>query len=540
MRRHLCAAGLGAVTLACALAAEVGVRGPAPVTLRLWALAAAAVAGMVVAQPDVRRDITSILAWIKSEALTHRRDLLALALLTVGAGTVRISLLGLDSRYDEAFTWIMFASLPLSEGAGVYPDPNNHLFHTVLVHLSARVFGASLWAIRLPAVVAGVLLVPAIYAAGRTLYGRQAALLAAALAVGWPPLVEYSVNARGYSLAWLAFAVLIPLSAHLAARRDLAAAIVWVVVATLGTFTMPTFILALAVVGFWLATLLLVDRKLRRLLELAGMAIAVTALTLWLYSDVLGDTGWHYQGPVVDSKVAFAGGVWLFITAQTGMAGPIFAAALVVSAVLAHRQVGRQRVSLPLIGLLASGFIAAVLPRPPPFERSWTHLAVVALPALAAGVWLGLRRAPKPGYATYALALSLALALGVATATGQAPFAKDDAPSLGAHETVRWLKLERPNATLIVSRYTQPSMLLHLMLEGVPTKPSLFLSPDGQPRLLTTQLSPATASGERLLGVSRARGENPAQVMSQVGLGPPFPSLRHITTFQEFDIYSLD
>ena len=65
-------------------------------------------------------------------------------------------------------------------------------------------FGNEVWAIRLPALVAGIALVPATFAFARVLYGRAAGLLAAAFVAASSTLVEYSTNARGYTLVALA------------------------------------------------------------------------------------------------------------------------------------------------------------------------------------------------------------------------------------------------------------------------------------------------------------------------------------------------
>src|SRR5919204_3963186 len=110
-------------------------------------------------------------------------------------------------RGDEAFTYTEYASLPWFVALGDYTYPNNHLLHTLLVHGAARLLGPEPWALRLPAFVAGVLLVPATYLAARALYGPTTALIAAGLvsASGW--LTLYATNARGYSLVLLCFVV---------------------------------------------------------------------------------------------------------------------------------------------------------------------------------------------------------------------------------------------------------------------------------------------------------------------------------------------
>lgn len=69
--------------------------------------------------------------------------------------------------------------------------------------------------IRLPAFIAGVLVVPASYLAARVLYNKRAALLAAALVASSSYLVEYSANARGYSMICLFFMLLPALAAYI-------------------------------------------------------------------------------------------------------------------------------------------------------------------------------------------------------------------------------------------------------------------------------------------------------------------------------------
>ena len=112
-------------------------------------------------------------------------------------------------RVDEAMSFIEFASKPLALGVSYYPAPNNHLFHTVLEHLSFVIFGEHEWALRLPAFLAGVLLIPAAYITARIHYGRNSGLIAATLVAVSSTLILYSTNARGYTLVCLFFLLLL-------------------------------------------------------------------------------------------------------------------------------------------------------------------------------------------------------------------------------------------------------------------------------------------------------------------------------------------
>ena len=75
--------------------------------------------------------------------------------------------------------------------------------HHALLWVTTRVAGASEFAVRLPSLLAGVALVPAIAWTGRVLYDRRTGWIAAAFAVVAPFSVWYSQEARMYSLFML-------------------------------------------------------------------------------------------------------------------------------------------------------------------------------------------------------------------------------------------------------------------------------------------------------------------------------------------------
>lgn len=83
-------------------------------------------------------------------------------------------------------------------GTDVHPP----LYHSLL-WLTVRLFGISEFALRLPSLVAGVALVPALFWAGRVCYSRRTGWVAAALATFAPFLVWYSQEVRMYSLFML-------------------------------------------------------------------------------------------------------------------------------------------------------------------------------------------------------------------------------------------------------------------------------------------------------------------------------------------------
>ena len=75
--------------------------------------------------------------------------------------------------------------------------------HAAVLWLSVRVLGTGELAVRSPSLIAGVLLIPLLYVAGRDLFDRRTGMLAAAIGAVCPIAVWYSQEARMYSLYML-------------------------------------------------------------------------------------------------------------------------------------------------------------------------------------------------------------------------------------------------------------------------------------------------------------------------------------------------
>lgn len=191
-------------------------------------------------------------------------------------------------RHDEAVTYGRFAK-SLAVALTDYSAPNNHILHTVLVHLSTSIFGGAPWAIRFPSFVFGVLLVIAVHWWISSAVGEEAALMAAALTAGSFFLIEYSTIARGYTMVATGFVVLLELSRRIlgdgGTRRRW---ITWVVVAVLGMATVPVFAYPLAFVTTWIAFSIVFDwaadsrPKLARALASSITAVLLGSLAVYL------------------------------------------------------------------------------------------------------------------------------------------------------------------------------------------------------------------------------------------------------------------
>jgi hypothetical protein len=239
---------------------------------------------------SLHRAPSLLLSWVARES---RATVLAGSAIVVTAVAVRVAYLDVPMRYDEATTYNNFVSKPLYVALANYATPNNHLLHTFLAKVSVSLFGNEPWAVRLPALVAGIALVPATFALTRVLYGRIAALLAAALVAASSTLVEYSTNARGYTMVALATVLVFIAAARALDRGSVSAWAVVAVVGALGLYAVPIMVYPLGGVFVWmLASTWLAGRPVRPVLRrLGAAALVVIVLTLVLYAPVYAASG---------------------------------------------------------------------------------------------------------------------------------------------------------------------------------------------------------------------------------------------------------
>jgi 4-amino-4-deoxy-L-arabinose transferase-like glycosyltransferase len=132
------------------------------------------------------------------------RYLLPLGLIVVAGAVLRIVQLDQSLEADELWTYLeatRYDFRGMLDYVGGIQEITPPLF-TILTWLAAHV-SESREVVRIPAVAAGILTIPVVFAIGDRTVGRRPALLAAALTALSPMLVWYSVELRAYSLAVL-------------------------------------------------------------------------------------------------------------------------------------------------------------------------------------------------------------------------------------------------------------------------------------------------------------------------------------------------
>jgi hypothetical protein len=345
--------------------------------------------------------------------------------------TLRIIDINKPIAYDEAYTFIHFASRPFKHILADYSAPNNHIFHTILVGVSYRLFGGQPWALRLPAFIAGVLLIPAMYMAARRFFSEHQALAAAGLIAIIPLFINYSVNGRGYTMLVLFSLLLVNFAGMLVRNQSKPPLIGFILTAVLGFYTIPIFLYPMAGISLWVVMTYLFTReswsdRLRKVGIFLGACLVAGLFTVILYSpvilfgsglssiidnEIVRSLTWSTFLENLDPRLLKAWNKWMIGIGPT--VELVFLGGFLVS-VLFYRQVSHRTLLLPLQVFLALGVaMLLVLQRVSPLPRIWIFLEAFYLMFAAAGlVWLVsfvLRTIAGQAFTAWALSLAIPL-----------------------------------------------------------------------------------------------------------------------------------
>ncbi|MBL0044924.1 MAG: glycosyltransferase family 39 protein [Flavobacteriales bacterium] len=212
---------------------------------------------------------------------SHKRFVLLVIL--VGAA-LRISQLALPLTYDEAVTCAVYATRSFGFIFSDYTSPANHFLHTALVKCSVAVFGFHRWSLRLPALIAGLLVMPLFYVFVRVMFNRYIALMALSFVAASGALISYSALARGYSLTWLFMMCALLAGRHFAKRNNWVSALMVAVFCAFGMWVVPSMVFVSITVYVWLAFYLVVNyestlgKRFARLGASFGLFLLLTTL----------------------------------------------------------------------------------------------------------------------------------------------------------------------------------------------------------------------------------------------------------------------
>ncbi|TSA46842.1 MAG: hypothetical protein D4R46_02115 [Chloroflexi bacterium] len=473
--------------------------------------------------------------------------LAAVLVIMVLAVIYRLEYIYSSLHHDEAYTYVAFAH-SLFSAATDYHLPNNHVFHSILVHLSTRIFGIQPWAVRLPAFTAGVLLVPAVYWLAKRLYDRWTALGAALLVAWLPILINYSTNARGYTLVALFTLLTLTLGSIVRKQKNLFAWILISLFSALGLYTVPVMLFPFGILFAWLFFGNQVEgpdpyrSKLDFLLYLVAAGFGTAILTMLFYTPILIFTGPEkvfangFVAPLpwadlmetlshrfTETWVEWTSGVPLFMV--------IFLAAGWTLSLIFHRRLSTTRVPLQLVALL---WIAALIifQRPNAWAKVWLFLLPLMLLWAAAGtvgllekVRLKFLRCPGSstgrGLPLAVIVVGLALLAGIQHAAWLAPQLPELWAGRGGEE----------KAVLFVQGQLQDD---DLIIVAPPDDAAVWYYSELH-GIINTHFDPLIAFDRALVLVDPVEGQTPASVLEKRGPNPAQVDVESCHLLETFD-----
>jgi MFS family permease len=238
----------------------------------------------------------------------------------------------------------------------------------------------------------------AVYVLGRVLYDKRVGLFAAALVAASTYLIDYSSEARGYSLiALLSILITLVLLGLLRRSRPFLWS-AYAVLTAIGFFTIPTFLLAFVGAVAWFGLVVFLRKQVRiYLVPFAAWTAIAGIMTVWFYTPILIFSGldsliandYVRPGNLTDTLAelpAFLARMLSLVTQEApGFFGVLIGLGALVGCVIS---VGRKRsISLVSIVMFGCALVLLLVERRIPFERVWTYLFAYYYLVASAGLW---------------------------------------------------------------------------------------------------------------------------------------------------------
>lgn len=191
--------------------------------------------------------------WQQARAyITQDHDWLILLFFILVGAFFRIQLVNKPVYHDEAYTYLGFVLGGLKNVISDYHQPNNHILFSVFMLIATQLFGFAPWVLRLPAVLAGLLLIPATYFVTRQAFSRTAGLLSSGIVTVFPIFSLYATSARGYTQLALLSTLLWLWAMLLLKQKNRYLWLLFIVTALAGFYTIPIMVYPYTAVMGWL------------------------------------------------------------------------------------------------------------------------------------------------------------------------------------------------------------------------------------------------------------------------------------------------
>ena len=348
-----------------------------------------------------------------------------------------------------------------------------------LEKVAVTLLGVNEYALRAVPFLAGLALLPAVYALGRRLLGHRAGLLAAAVAALSPPLVRYSNEVESYSLDALTAALLALLTLRvLESPGDRRRWLLLALAGAAGILLSTPVVFVLAGVGLTLLASASVRRAPGGLVHTVALGAAWCVLFGAVYFTLLAPAASseflrQFFAPTFlspeapDFVVRVGDAVWrtmhpLIYLPRVPLVVRLMAVlAAAAGAVSLARRRGPALLPLLLVPF-AAAFAAAVLQRYPVAQRTMLFGAPLLIVMMVAGVLAAGRLARLPrGLGAAALALGAA-ALVLPPAAAAARDALDPWRDWDARTAVRdFERRSAPDEPIYVTYYARPGFAFY-------------------------------------------------------------------------------
>jgi uncharacterized membrane protein len=354
----------------------------------------------------VRQYYIDMTIFIKNLKLTKIEVFPLVILLLVLGSAIILRLVHINDQitHDEGYTFVEFSSTSIFNIVTNYHLPNNHVLNSLLIFFSIHLFGGRPWAVRLPAFLAGLLLIPATYALAKQFFDKSTALLSAILISILPGAILYSTTARGYSLVALFTVLTLLIAYYLRENKNLFAWSLLVLFSALGFYSVPVMLFPFGMVFVWLFLETLFSHPFSygskfSFIKYWGVAgISTAALVLILYTPifiysgidkvfanqwVIPETGSGYFSMIPD-RISVVWHEW------TGGLPFICLILLVVGFCLSlvfHRSIARNRVPLQIAAFLWISFLI-LFRRPEGVTKIWAFLQAPFVIWSASGIMM--------------------------------------------------------------------------------------------------------------------------------------------------------
>jgi len=324
---------------------------------------------------------------------------------------MRLKNLNIPLGHDEAYMYNAFASRSFWHIITNYHLPNNHVLLSIIIKIVTGMFGNHVWTLRLPTIIAGVLMVPVSYYFGKRFYSVETGLLSSILVAVFPILVQYSVLARGYAIIVLITLLIFTLADYVRVNKNRFGWLLIVLLSSLGFFTIPLMLFPWGALYIWLIVSFIFKdthsykSKFDFLRYWISSGIVTAVITILLYTPIIIYSHDRFFGNGIIAPLQ-----WniFMVTFWTRLRNtwiewtefiPVWISFLGVLGFLIslffHKKYSRQRFP-PQLAFFIWIVAMLIVRRPDMLPRFWLFLTAPILVWSAAGIMEPLKRIPLP------------------------------------------------------------------------------------------------------------------------------------------------